>query len=433
MDSRQHDAVALIPAVRSMALTRFLNTENDSRPVHFSYGNVRWMLTVQYAVVISVLILAIGISRQLTHIAGVQPGGDGRDVLVMSGLPETVMDKYPLLRERFEQSPLIRGVTTSFQLPGDAIRDHVSVRCGGSPDWVQVPVMVAGDGFLRFYGIPLIAGRDFSPLKRGVAQEQEMLRQFFMSREASGSGEEYIVNRKALALLGFSTPEEAIGQPLNIRQGTLDYIDSGVIVGVAEDYGYTGAFEEAPPLIMLHRSLFQFCLMVRIDASSPDGAMQAVEEAWDEVYPDRQSNFVPLSDIYGSLYRNEMNAKKLVLVFTFLCFLIADLGLIIFMAFIIRRRTKEIAVRKVNGATAGLIVRMLNTNFVRYIAVAFVIAVPVSWLILHNWLRRFAYRTGIDWWIFAVSGAAVLLISLLSVSLQSWRAATVNPANGLRK
>ncbi len=426
-------AVALIPAVRSMALTRFLNTENDSRPVHFSYGNVRWMLTVQYAVVISVLILAIGISRQLTHIAGVQPGGDGRDVLVMSGLPETVMDKYPLLRERFEQSPLIRGVTTSFQLPGDAIRDHVSVRCGGSPDWVQVPVMVAGDGFLRFYGIPLIAGRDFSPLRRGVAQEQEMLRQFFMSREASGSGEEYIVNRKALALLGFSTPEEAIGQPLNIRQGTLDYIDSGVIVGVAEDYGYTGAFEEAPPLIMLHRSLFQFCLMVRIDASSPDGAMQAVEEAWDEVYPDRQSNFVPLSDIYGSLYRNEMNAKKLVLVFTFLCFLIADLGLIIFMAFIIRRRTKEIAVRKVNGATAGLIVRMLNTNFVRYIAVAFVIAVPVSWLILHNWLRRFAYRTGIDWWIFAVSGAAVLLISLLSVSLQSWRAATVNPANGLHK
>lgn len=426
-------AVALIPAVRSMALTRFLNTENDSRPVHFSYGNVRWMLTVQYAVVISVLILAIGISRQLTHIAGVQPGGDGRDVLVMSGLPETVMDKYPLLRERFEQSPLIRGVTTSFQLPGDAIRDHVSVRCGGSPDWVQVPVMVAGDGFLRFYGIPLIAGRDFSPLRRGVAQEQEMLRQFFMSREASGSGEEYIVNRKALALLGFSTPEEAIGQPLNIRQGTLDYIDNGVIVGVAEDYSYTGAFEEASPLIMLHRSLFQFCLMVRIDASSPDGAMQAVEEAWDEVYPDRQSNFVPLSDIYGSLYRNEMNAKKLVLVFTFLCFLIADLGLIIFMAFIIRRRTKEIAVRKVNGATAGLIVRMLNTNFVRYIAVAFVIAVPVSWLILHNWLRRFAYRTGIDWWIFAVSGAAVLFISLLSVSLQSWRAATVNPASGLRK
>ena len=128
-----------------------------------------------------------------------------------------------------------------------------------------------------------------------------------------------------------------------------------------------------------------------------------------------------------------MNAKKLVLVFTFLCFLIADLGLIIFMAFIIRRRTKEIAVRKVNGATAGLIVRMLNTNFVRYIAVAFVIAVPVSWLILHNWLRRFAYRTGIDWWIFAVSGAAVLLISLLSVSLQSWRAATINPASGLRK
>ena len=121
------------------------------------------------------------------------------------------------------------------------------------------------------------------------------------------------------------------------------------------------------------------------------------------------------------------------LVFTLLCLIIADLGLIIFMAFIIRRRTKEIAIRKVNGATAGLIVRMLNINFICYIAIAFAVAVPLSWLILHGWLRRFAYRTTIDWWIFAASGAAVLLISLLSVSLQSWRAATLNPARGLNK
>ena len=225
-----------------------------------------------------------------------------------------------------------------------------------------------------------------------------------------------------MTALGFGTPEEAVGQPLEIRQGALDYINSGMIAGVSEDYSYTGVFEESLPLIMLHRNLFQFCLMVRIDTSDPDGAMQALSAAWAEVFPDRQSDFVPLSSIYRSLYRNEFNARNLVLVFTLLCLIIADLGLIIFMAFIIRRRTKEIAIRKVNGATAGLIVRMLNINFICYIAIA-----------LHGWLRRFAYRTTIDWWIFAASGAAVLLISLLSVSLQSWRAATLNPARGLNK
>lgn len=426
-------AAAIVPAAQNMTLTRFLNTEHDSRPVQFSYGNVRWMLAVQYAVVITVLILAVGISRQLGTIAGVQTGGDGSGVMVMSGLTDTVMERYPLLSGRLEQSPLIKEVTTSFQLPGRAIRDHLSVRCGGSEDWVQIPVMVAGDGFLPFYGIPLLAGRDFSPLTFNAVEEKEMLMDFMMTGKPSGRSEEYIINRKAMTALGFTAPEEAVGRPLEIRQGTLDYIDHGVIAGVSEDYSYTGVFEESLPLIMLHRNLFQFCLMVRIDDSRADEAVRELNEAWAEVFPDRQGDFVPLGDIYSSMYRNELNARNLVLVFTLLCFVMADLGLIVFMAFIIRRRTKEIAVRKINGATAGTIVRLLNVNFIRYIAIAFVVAVPVSWLVLHSWLQRFAYRTSLDWWLFAASGAAVLLISMLSISLQSWRAATVNPANGLRK
>ena len=233
--------------------------------------------------------------------------------------------------------------------------------------------------------------------------------------------------------LGFFPTSKMRDEMTCMPQGTLDYIDHGVIAGVSEDYSYTGVFEESLPLIMLHRNLFQFCLMVRIDDSRADEAVLELNEAWAEVFPDRQGDFVPLGDIYSSMYRNELNARNLVLVFTLLCFVMADLGLIVFMAFIIRRRTKEIAVRKINGATAGTIVRLLNVNFIRYIAIAFVVAVPVSWLVLHSWLQRFAYRTSLDWWLFAASGAAVFLISMLSISLQSWRAATVNPANGLRK
>lgn len=100
---------------------------------------------------------------------------------------------------------------------------------------------------------------------------------------------------------------------------------------------------------------------------------------------------------------------------------------------IIRRRTKEIAIRKVNGATARDIVGMLNSNFVIYIVAAFIVAVPVSWLVLHTWQQRFAYKTSLDWWMFLIAGISVLLISLVSVSLQSWKAACVNPAQGVRK
>lgn len=425
-------AVSMIPAVRSMALTGFSNTERDSRPVHFTYGNVRWMLVVQYAVLTAVLVIAMGIGKQLGTIESVQAGGDGRDVMVMSGLTEDVMAKFPTLKDRLRQNPLILGVTTSFQLPGDAIRDHVEVRRGGSSEGVQVPVMVVGDSFLDFYGIPLLAGEDFTPLAYSFEQEQTMLTDFLMAGRQSGRSEEYIINRAALGALGFASAEEAIGEPVWFEQGTLDYIGQGVIAGVADDYNYTGVFVENHPVIMMHRNCFQFCLMVRIDSSRAGEAVRDLNAAWTEVFPERQSDFVPLSDIYGSLYRNEFNARKLVMTFTLLCFVIADLGLIIFMAFIIRRRTKEIAVRKINGASTGEIIRLLNGNFIRYICLAFLVAVPVSWYVLHSWLRRFAYKTSLDWWLFALAGLAVLLVSVLSVSIQSWRAATLNPVRGLK-
>lgn len=108
-------------------------------------------------------------------------------------------------------------------------------------------------------------------------------------------------------------------------------------------------------------------------------------------------------------------------------------GLVIFMSFLIRRRTKEIAIRKVNGATGWDIARMLNKDFISYVCIAFLVAVPVSWAVLDAWQQRSAYKAGLDWWIFVLSGALVLIVSLLSVSLQSWKAACINPATDIRK
>lgn len=121
------------------------------------------MLVVQYAVLTAVLAIAMGIGKQLGTIESVQAGGDGRNVMVMSGLTEDAMVKFPMLKDRLRQSPLILGVTTSFQLPGDAIRDHVEVRRNGSSEGVQVPDMVVGDSFLDFYGIPLLAWEGTHP------------------------------------------------------------------------------------------------------------------------------------------------------------------------------------------------------------------------------------------------------------------------------
>lgn len=139
-----------------------------------------------------------------------------------------------------------------------------------------------------------------------------------------------------------------------------------------------------------------------------------------------------MSDSFNKLYNNEIRAQKLVLIFSLLSFLLADLGLIVFVAFIIRKRTKEITIRKINGARANDIILMLNMNFVRYISYAFIIAIPVSWFILHRWLEQFAYRISLSWWLFILAGVIVLIISMSSIMTQSVRAASVNPVNGLK-
>ena len=300
-------AVALIPASGGL------------RVKSFSYKNVRWMLCGQYIVVIATLAITIGICKQMNMVERLQTGGDGSDIVVMSGLTEPYMEKYPLFRERLLQSPYVKGMTTCFQIPGDAIRDHVDVRCSGSVDYMPLPIMIAGDGFLNFYDIPLLAGKDFSALDYDIRQEDEMMMDFLVSQKASQRSEEYIVNRSAMQALGFSSPQEAVGKSLEIRHGSIGYIANGTIAGVTDDYNYAGVFEESTPLVMLHRNFFQFVLMVRLDNAYRTEALQALSAAWNEVYPDSQSDFMPLSDIFLDKYRNEYGARDLVLVFAVLC------------------------------------------------------------------------------------------------------------------
>jgi putative ABC transport system permease protein len=362
-----------------------------------------------------------------------QVGGIERTILVMPEQPDQIQANYALLKTELLKYPEIEAITSSFQLPGDAIRDRTRVRKMDDLDWKWLPIMIAGEDFLPFFHIRSIAGHGFSPAKYDYQSEATMMQELFTQEKVTEHVEEYVLNRKALAIFGFNTPEDAIGEMLQLEHGSLGYFSRGIIVGVTDDYNYTGLFEETIPLLMMQRNLFQHCIMVRL---TPDRFMEArtvFEKVWNEVNPDFPADYIFMNDVFGRIYRNEINAQQLVYIFSLLCFAIADLGLIIFMAFIIRRRTKEIGIRKVHGAKVSDIVRMLNMDFIRYIALAFAIAVPVAWYVMHRWLERFAYRTSLDWWIFALAGLSVLLISVVSVSMQSWHAAQTNPVDTINR
>lgn len=426
-------AVSLIPVWKNIASTLFTQTRIDLKPMRFSYANVKYMLTVQYVLVMLSVILAFGIGRQMHMVKSTQVGGDDPCLLVMDEQPWEVTGRYARLKSELLKHPEIEAVTAAYQLPGDAIRDYITVIPEGSDGKKEVPLLLTDKDFLSFYDIPILAGRGFSPDRYDYQTEERQLMDRMTTHRISGVSEEYLVNREALALLGFRSPEEAIGKTLRIENVPLDYINTGVICGVTDDFNYTGLHETTGPLILLKRQVFLHCFMVRLRPDRYARALAVFGDVWKQVNPDYPANYTFMNDVFGRQYANELNAERLVYLFSFLCFLIADLGLIIFMSFLIKRRTKEIAVRKVVGADIGDIVRMLNIDYIRRILVAFVIVVPVAWYVMHRWLENFAYQTTLDWWIFALAGLMVLLLSSVSVSLQSVRAAVANPVDALKR
>ena len=424
--------VSLLPVLKGISYTLFLNISSELKPIRFSYSNVKYMFTIQFALSMIVLILAFGINKQMNLVKNSQIGGNERNILVLPSQPEQIQVRYELLKTELLRHTEIEAVTAAFQLPGEAIRDNVSARKDENMDWQALPMMIVGEDFLSFFRIPLIAGRDFSAGKFDRQTEQTILFERLSQQKFSEHIEEYIINRKALATLGINTPDEAIGQMLWIMHGAVDYFRRGVIVGVTDDFNYTGLYEASIPLLILQRRMFLHCIMVRLDSNRLQQARNVFHTVWNEVNPDFPADYTFMDDVFARKYRNEINAQRLVFTFALLCLAVAYLGLIVFMAFIIRQRTREIGIRKAYGASAGKIIKMLNISFVWYIALAFVIATPVAWFVMHRWLERFAYRTSLDWWIFALAGLVVLLVSVISVSLQSWRAANKNPVETIR-
>ncbi|MCL1932345.1 MAG: FtsX-like permease family protein, partial [Candidatus Azobacteroides sp.] len=186
------------------------------------------------------------------------------------------------------------------------------------------------------------------------------------------------------------------------------------------------------PLIILQRKLFSNCLFVRLSPDHIQQALSTFNQVWEEVNPIYPADYSFLQDVYNRVYNNERNTEYLVLLFSLLSLLIANLGLIIVMAYVIKRKTKEIGIRRIHGASFWSIIKMLNGELIIRIGIAFLIAVPAAWYVMSRWLENFVRKTALNGWIFIFAGLFVLLLSVAAVSWQSWRAATSNPAKTLK-
>jgi len=429
-------AISLLPAVTKMSSTLFKYENEEGQKVSgFTLSRVKYMLIAQYCIVMFVVIIGFGISKQMNLVKTSQVGGTDNSILVMNEQPEVVKERYDVLKNELLKYPEIEMVTSAMQLPGSAIRDVIRIRLEGQgeDDIRTIPLLVVGNDFLPFFGIKPIAGMGFQDMSRSYKDELTIFQCKYTDDIASNVTEEYLINRKALAELGFSSPEEAVGKTVQlVNHSGLDYINKGRIVGVTDDYNYTTTFEDSQPQLLMQRKMFQHCIMVHLSSTDMKKALATFNRVWNEVNPDYPADYSFLQDIYSKVYHNEIKAESLVRVFSLLCLIIANLGLIIITSFIIKRKTKEIGVRKVNGATPANIIQMLNSRFILWIGIAFVIAIPCAYLMMVRWLEHFSHRIRIEAEMYVLAGLLVLCISVISISWQSWKAATINPIKALK-
>ncbi|MBX2893762.1 MAG: ABC transporter permease [Saprospiraceae bacterium] len=256
--------------------------------------------------------------------------------------------------------------------------------------------------------IPLIAGR---PMR--VPQQGDTIT-------------EIVINRTAAAQLGW-TPEQCLGRKVEAS------LPNAVIVGVTEDFHH-GSMREKIGNYAFHNARTEGLdfLLVKLQNEQLTTVMRDMEAAFRRTMPNSAFDFVFLDEHLDALYRGEQRMAKVALVFALLAVLIACLGLFALAAFAAERRTKEIGIRKVLGASVAGITGLLAKDFLKLVVVAIVIGSPLAYWVMNKWLSDFAYRIEMEWWMFALAGVAALLVALFTVSYQGVRAALVNPAQSLK-
>ncbi len=272
------------------------------------------------------------------------------------------------------------------------------------------------ENYVPMFGLKIIAGRNITN---------------------SDSAKEVIINETYANMLGFKKPEQALGKMLIYSGGK-----GGIklpIVGVLADFHLQPLNKIIKPLYLVSENKYETSINVKIrsngkSAENFKGVLGKIEKAFTQVYPNNSQEFNPIffDETIAKFYKKEQQFAQILNTATGIAIFISCMGLFGLVAFTTRQRTKEIGIRKVLGASVTQIVQLLSKDFLRLVILGIVIASPIAYWAMNKWLQDFAYRVDISWWIFALAGIVAIVISLLTVSYQSIKAALMNPVKSLR-
>jgi putative ABC transport system permease protein len=305
----------------------------------------------------------------------------------------------------------IKGVSLTENVPGQNFPNRFAVIPEGSSaeDSKEMVITSIDEHFAEVFQIQVISGR------------------MLTDTIPTDKFKNVMINETAVRKLGWDSP---IGKMLRFKHEE----ESVTVIGVLKDINIRSLQTQIEPVLYLYTGANWLAgyVNLRIDQRYYSQTIKFIRETWEELAPGVPFQYFFIKDKYIERYREEERLSKIVRTFTVLAIFLSCLGLFALIAWLSLRRTKEIGIRKINGSRIVEIMYMLGIDFIKLVVVSFIIACPVAWFAIHKWLQSFAYKTELSWWIFGLSGIIALAIAISTVSFQTWRAATRNPADVLR-
>ncbi len=358
------------------------------------------LITIQFVFTIGLLSSAFIIEKQLNFWRNFDLGINKEHVVYLN-TTNVLRDHYQAFANELLKNNDIVDYTYAQFIPG-----KVGMGWGREVDGqlIQLKCWPVDDKFLDFFGIKIVEGRGFA-------------------KDSEADNNTFVLNKKAVEKFGWTNPLE--------RQiPGFDF--TGQVIGVAENINFSSLKEEIEPMQFWKTNTRKNNLLLRLKPGNYIQTIAFIQNTAKKFDPKNQFEVKFLDDTLNTLYEKESRIAHFIEFVALWCMLLAVTGLLGLIIFICRNRIKEIGIRKVNGATIAEVISMLNKDVIKWVAVAFIIATPVAYYAMNKWLESFVYKTTPSWWVFVLAGLLALGIALLTVSWQSWRAATRNPVEALR-
>lgn len=373
----------------------------------------RALIVFQFTISLSFIIGALVIGNQIRYIQNKDLGFKKDEIITLRTGWGDPVDHVRLLAERLREMPAVGAVSTHLETPAAKGHSNTWLKRLDEPEFkVGADYEMCDENYVPLYGLKIAAGRNIVH---------------------SDTVREFLVNETAAAGLGFKRIGDAIGKP--VQTGMND--GKGYIVGVVKDFHSRSLHDLITPFFISSDIRSERAVSVRLAAAGLGagqfGAVLArIEKVWKGIYPDEKFEYRFFDETVAGLYADEKATAGLMNTAVVVAIFICSMGLFGLATFSAQRRTKEIGIRKILGASVVNIASMLSIEFLKLVGLAILIASPVAYYFSHRWLNDFAYRAPVSGWVFVIAGVSAVGIALLTVSYQAIRAATANPVKSLR-